>query len=91
MAKPIRIYFAEQHQPNIGKWEIYREGKPTGEMITNEVIRKILDENQYKQFAQGDTIFMIPGTRFRTREHKDKVTKNGRVYHNQTRKKNGHS
>lgn len=88
MAKPIRIYFAEQHQPNIGKWEIYREGKPTGEMITNAVIRKILDTEQYKQFTQGDTIFMIPGEKFRTRDHKSKVDKNGRVFNNLNRKKN---
>jgi len=89
MAKPIRIYLAEQLQPNIGKWEIYREGKPTGEMVTNAVIRKILNTEQYKQFTHGDTIFMIPGEQFRTRRHKRKVDKKGRTFNNLNRKKNG--
>ena len=85
----VRIYLAEQHLPNIGKWEIYREGKPTGEMITNRTIRKILNDDQYRQFIAGDTIFMIPADKFRKRHHKEKVVKNGRIYHNQKKRKNG--
>ena len=85
----IRIYLAEQTQPNIGKWEIYREGKPTGEMITNTVIRKLLDTRQYKLFTQGETIFMIPGERFRARKYGEKIANKGRVYNNFNRKKNG--
>ncbi|RLD50448.1 MAG: hypothetical protein DRI97_17025 [Bacteroidetes bacterium] len=88
MAKPIRIYLSQQHQPNIGKWEIYREGKPTGEMVTNATIRKILDRDQYKDFLLGDSIFLIPGERFRCRSHKEKVVKGGRTYLNKRRTKN---
>ena len=84
----IRIYFAEQVQPNIGKWEIYREGKPTAEMVTATTIRRLLSTDQYKQFIQGDTIFMIQGERFRTRRHREPVAKKGRVYNNFNRKKN---
>ena len=85
----IRIYFAEQIRPNIGKWEIYREGKPTGEMVTTATIRKLLTTEQYKQFVQGDTIFMIPGDQFRARKHKEPVIKKGRTFHNLNRNKNG--
>lgn len=85
----IRIYLAEQTQPNIGKWEIYREGKPTGEMITNTMIRKILTTEQYKQFILGETIFMIPGERYRARGYKERIEKRGRVHINFNRKKNG--
>lgn len=88
MGNPIRIYLSQQHQPNIGKWEIYREGVPTGEMITNSTIRKMLDREQYKAFLTGDSIFLIPGDRFRSRHHKLKVPKNGRTYRNNKRIKN---
>jgi len=89
MAKLLNIYLSQQPQPNIGKWEIYREGKPTGEMIANSTIRKILDQDQYKEFLLGDTIFLIPGNRFRSRNHKPKEIKSGRAYRNKRRIKNG--
>ena len=85
----IRIYLAEQTQPNIGKWEIYREGKPTGEMVTATTIRILLTTEQYKQFTLGETFFKVPGERFRTRRHREPVAKKGRVYNNFNRKKNG--
>lgn len=88
MAKPIRIYLSRQPMPNVGTWEIYREGTPTGEMVTNSVIRKILDKDQYKDFIDGEDIFLIPGERFRTRNHKKKLDKKGRAILNNRRIKN---
>lgn len=88
MAKPIRIYLSQQPPPNVGKWEIYREAKPTGEMVTNSTIRRILDDDQYKEFLSGDTIFLVPGERFRTRDHKTKLAKKGRTEINKKRIKN---
>ena len=69
----IRIYLAQQIAPNRGKYEIYREGKPTGEIVTAATIRKFLDPQQYADFImKGDDIFLVPGERFRKRSHKEK-------------------
>ena len=69
----IRIYLAQQVAPNRGKYEIYREGKPTGEMVTVSMIRKFLTPKQYSAFVNGDDIFLVQGEKFRTRNHKKKV------------------
>ena len=64
----IRIYLSKQ--PSSQNYEIYRDGKATGEIIDLKVIRKMLTDDQYKSFIEGDTIFLVPGERFRTRNHK---------------------
>jgi hypothetical protein len=74
----IRIYLAEQIAPNRGKYEIYREGKPTGEIIGVTGIRKFLTPEQYANFLNGDDIFLVPGEKFRTRNHKQKRRFNGK-------------
>jgi hypothetical protein len=71
VAEPIRIYLAQQPK-ELSLYEIYREGKPTGEMINDSIIRKILDQTQYAAFTKGELIFLIPGPRFRSRNYKKK-------------------
>ena len=71
----IRVYFAEQTGPDSGKYEIYREGKPTGELLTLTGIRSILTRPQYNEFVRGQEIFKVPGTIFRTRLYKSKVSR----------------
>ena len=76
----IRIYLAQQIAPNRGKYEIYREGKPTGEIVTHATIRKFLDPEQYAAFImRGEDIFLVPGERFRKRNHKEKKRFNGKA------------
>lgn len=74
MAK-IRIYFA-QNPKDEKEYEIYREGKPTGETGSIRMIRKLLTKEQYRLFIlEGQTIFQIEGEKFRTRNHKPKKRK----------------
>ena len=87
MAEPLRIYLAKQLPPNLGKWEIYRDGTPTGEMVTNATIRKFLDTDQYKAFLLGEDIFLVPGTIFRKRNYKNRAEKKSMAYINQHRLK----
>ena len=73
MAK-LRIYLPET--PNKGTYEIYREGKHTGELVKRPLIRKILTNEQYKEFLSGENdIFLVEGETFRTRNHKEKLKK----------------
>lgn len=75
MARMVRIYFSKRPFPNLGTYEIFKDGKPTGEIVRNSLIRKILDQQQYQLFIAGEEIFMIPADRFRTRHHKKKPNK----------------
>ncbi len=72
MSKLLNIYLTPVPAPNKGKYEIYREGKPTGELISNRGIRKLLTREQYHDFLEGDSIFYVSGWKFRTRNHKSK-------------------
>lgn len=85
----IRIYLSEQPPPNRGRFEIYRDGKPTGEMATITTIRKMLTNAQYKQFTMGEDIFLVKGEVFRARNYKEQVVKNSRTHNNLKKKKNG--
>jgi len=80
MAK-INIYLSRQ--PSGHLHEIYREGKPTGEMIDNKTLMKILTPEQYSEFINGEQIFFIEGETFRTRKHKEKTNRlSGRSHGN---------
>jgi len=59
MKKTTRIYLAEQTYPNKGKFEIYENGKPTGQIVDRKRIRKLLNKSQFKDFSLGDDIFII--------------------------------
>jgi hypothetical protein len=72
MAKALNIYLTPCPAPNKGKYEIYREGKPTGELISNTGIRKLLTREQYHDFLEGDSIFYVPANKFRKRNHRSK-------------------
>ena len=75
MAKQLNIYLPPAPAPNIGKYEIFRDGERTGELITNSGIRAILTREQYSQFLHGDDIFYVQADKFRTRTHKKKTKK----------------
>ena len=75
MAKLLNIYIPPCPAPNRGKFEIFRDGKRTGEIINNTGVRKLLNRSQYKAFLNGDDIFYVPAERFRTRNHKQKPIK----------------
>jgi len=75
MAKLLNIYLSQAPAPNKGKYEIFRDGKRTGELITNTEIRSLLTREQYKLFLSGDDIFYIQAERFRTRNHKKSTKK----------------
>ena len=72
MSKEVRIYLAEQPHPNKGKWEIYKEGTPTGELIGNKVIRRLLSIDQYLAFINGDDIFIISKDKYKARNNDPK-------------------
>lgn len=76
----IRIYLSKQPSPARGTYEIYRDGKPTGELVTNAMIRTFLTPAQYRDFLNGDDIFQVQGETFRTRKHnKSKHKRNGKT------------
>jgi hypothetical protein len=71
MAKPIYIYLSRQRS---ALHEIYREGKPTGELVSNIVIKRFLNQDQYNEFKDGQQIFFVDGETFRKRYHKEKLS-----------------
>lgn len=83
MGKVWNIYLAAQPAPNKGTYEIYKEGKPTGEMLNNPGVQNLLSPTQYRDFLNGESIFYIPSDKFRKRNQKPKPKPlNGRS-HNQ--------
>ena len=60
MAKLLNIYLPPCPHPDKGKREIFRDGKRTGEIITNAGVRKLLDREQYIDFLNGEDIFYVP-------------------------------
>lgn len=75
MAKLLNIYLPPCPHPDKGKYEIFRDGKRTGEIITNAGVRKLLTREQYDKFLNGEDIFYVPAEKFRTRSHKRKQAK----------------
>jgi hypothetical protein len=67
----IRIYLSKQSH-TVDKYQLYRDGKPTGEFINNKQIKKLLTTEQYKSFIEGDSIFQIDGQKWRARNYKAK-------------------
>lgn len=74
----IRLYFAQLTGPDHGKYEIYREGVPTGEIVERNNICKLLSKDQFSNFVNGDDIFMVPGKVWRARNYKNKGNKGDR-------------
>jgi hypothetical protein len=72
MGKVWNIYLAAQPAPNKGTYEIYKEGKRTGEMLDPPGVQNLLSPTQYREFLNGDTIFYIPSDKFRKRNQKPK-------------------
>ena len=72
MAKLLNIYLSRRPHPEKGKFEIFRDGKRTGEIIASSGVRKLLNRDQYKDFLQGEDIFYVPAEKFRTRHHRQK-------------------
>lgn len=72
MAKTVRIWFSRKPAPNLGLFEIFKDGTGTEELVNTAEIRNILTHEEFKLFMSGVEIFLIPAERFRTRKHKDK-------------------
>jgi hypothetical protein len=68
--KLLNIYLSPAPAPNKGKYKLFRDGKDTGELITNTEIRSLLSREQYQAFVKGDDIFYVPADKYRTRCHK---------------------
>lgn len=75
MAKLLNIYLPPCPYPDRGKYEIFRDGKRTGEIITNVGVRELLTRKQYNDFLNGEDIFYVPAEKFRTRNHRSKQVK----------------
>lgn len=69
MSKPLNIFFSEKPYPNKGKYEIFVNGKETGELITVSGIKKLLSRSQYLNFMEGEAIFMIAPELFKNRNN----------------------
>lgn len=69
MAKVLRIYLPPAPSPDLGKYEVFRDGKRTGDMITNKEVRSLLTRDQYNLFLKGEDIFLVPADKYRTRKH----------------------
>ena len=70
----IHIYLAEQPKTP-GRYEIYRDGKPTGEMTDTSTLLRILTQDQYREFQAGEQIFYVDGNLWRRRHYKRKKRK----------------
>ena len=70
----IHIYLAEQPKEP-GRFEIYKEGKPTGELVCTPTLLKILTQDQFRQFLTGEQIFYVDGIIWRRRYYKRKRRK----------------
>ncbi len=75
MAKLLNLYLPPCPYPDKGKYEIFRDGKRTGEIITNVGVRELLSREQYRKFLNGEDIFYVPAEKFRTRNHRRKSEK----------------
>jgi pyoverdine/dityrosine biosynthesis protein Dit1 len=64
-----RIYLAGQPKDG-SKFEIYIDGKPSGEFWDIHTIQRMLTHAQYKEFTKGETIFKIDNTKFENRNKK---------------------
>lgn len=71
----INVYLSQRTAPNIGKYEIFRNGKATGVLVDNSIIRKMLSPEQYKSFLNGQEFFNVEAEKLRTLNHKNKKTK----------------
>jgi hypothetical protein len=70
----IHIYLSYKSKTP-GRYEIYRDGKPTGEMTDTSTLLKILSQEQYKEFMAGEQIFYVDGNLWRSRHYKRKKRK----------------
>ncbi|MBE3084681.1 MAG: hypothetical protein IMZ64_00505 [Bacteroidetes bacterium] len=68
MSKPIYIYLSRKHG---SLHEIYHEGKPSGEIVSNIVIKRFLTVEQYAQFLKGEQIFHVSPELYKKRYSKD--------------------
>ena len=70
MGKKLNIYLSPAPAPNKGKYKLFKEGRDTGELVTNTEIRSLLSREQYQAFIQGQDIFYVSADKYRTRNHK---------------------
>ena len=52
--KKINIYFAQKIFSQPYKWEVYKNGKPTGMFMWLKTIRTLLDKEQLELFLTGE-------------------------------------
>lgn len=57
-SKPLLVYFAQQPKER-HRYELYYNGKPSGEFICASQIRDVLSPDQYREFLSGVLIFEI--------------------------------
>jgi hypothetical protein len=74
----VHIYLSKTEP---GKYEIWRDQAPTGEVVGIHFIRqKLLTRKQFQEFIrQENAIFYIDGQRWRSRNYKRKLKKSSNL------------